>query len=218
MASRTAAKPRHQNLTATAANGIQAAVNKFDLSEEDATVGIFPPLPSIQQNGTAALSLFRRDDPGSAPTSPSATSATPSFWEYHRLGTVSHTALGPSASPVLESRYTFLSSEPDQCSESSRPYYQSYADSEPHSSPRAPFSYSNGHSLHWTSNGGQFRRTGQTCLPSGLSGLLRPSVLLRSSWVSCSNFYSSVFEFFILFVCLFVCLFSFKIINTVKSN
>ncbi|RUS70982.1 hypothetical protein EGW08_021264 [Elysia chlorotica] len=186
MASRTAAKTRYNNLSTTAdtCNGIRPDVNKFDLKgeESDATVGIFPPLPSVQQNGTPALSLFRRDDTGSVPTSPSAHSGSSGFWEYGRVGTVSHTALGLSALPQPPARYALLSLEPDhsgQCSGSSQ-YYQSYGGSDRLASPRAPPVYTNGQPRRW--GGAWGGRTGQTCVPAGLTGLLRPSVLLRSSW------------------------------------
>ncbi|GFR59949.1 hypothetical protein ElyMa_003519500 [Elysia marginata] len=202
VASRTAAKPRHHhNLSSTNSSSVAYTdITRYDLTEEGhTTLGIFPPLPVIsiqQQNGTPPLSLFLGEDA----TDPAiaSTSQYNNGWQYQRLGTVSHTALGLSASPAVAPTrgFSLLSSEPrGQSSGSSSSQSQRYStyntytesDSGASTSPLATLSsYSNGHSGRLQDGGGwgkdKRRRTGLACLPAGLSGLLRPSVLLRSSW------------------------------------
>lgn len=202
LASRTAVKPRQHILSPINSGVTHSEINGFDLTEEDTTLGIFPTLPPIKplrQNGTRPLSLFRGEnatDSDSAPTSPSP-------WQHQRLGTVSHTALGLSTSPVdlAPTRFALLqlSPEPDQSRFShdsniaSSRYYdssRSNADNDfslsrsniiPLTTSSLPFS--NNHSSQHTVSGEKGRRrTGTTCSPAGLSGLLRPSVLLKSSW------------------------------------
>ncbi|GFO13342.1 hypothetical protein PoB_003984700 [Plakobranchus ocellatus] len=206
VASRTAAKPRYQNLanTSTIATYGEEDVTLTQLTDingSDSTLeAIFPLLPSLQRTGTPALSLFHRDEVID-PTTDTALSSAPStcFWQYQRFGSVSHTALGLAPSPVATSRLTSLSQE-SGCS-ADIPCVPFANDNDLHrassssssSSPLSPSRESklfhNGHSgppgacddsAQWK---GQFR-TGRACSRAGLSGLLEPSILLRSAWVS----------------------------------